>query len=659
MTSLETAYPELDIDRNWHHGARFEKKIAEQHLYFFSEWIIGYKNQGFLKRLCGDYHWDMCERAIQVEWCHSCKFIDKRYPANKPVLCKCRLTNKAISPFEYCQKWESRNGRKLKPSEGGYIRKINLYPRESMKTSILSVNYIVWCLCQDMNYNFLVLTQTSKLAKKILGAVKRIILTNKKIRTYWPYLYKGLLNSDKNTEDYFYLARNVHGAMEPTVEAAQIGGALEGGHFHETILDDPTGDNNRSEKGVRNTINGYTASLPLRIKNFEKQRINATRWTPDDLIYYIKKNFGHQWDIKEHEMCYIVDEENGRFWEKGKRCRQVEPDDVKRYISQGHIDDEIVVPYEKWFSKKKVFGTIEENKTDIFFLFCQYFNRPTGDSTLDFDTTWFKHKQEKEIIDIHKGGTPWELMNTYAMIDLSPGSDSSGTSSTAMKVISVDHWGYYYLRYSFSAKLTILQSIEKVIQLTQKYKPRTWTCELGKDYGYFRPVFDKVVEETQEAIEEQIIEAQHDNRQNIPEFFEPPDGWFYEISRAGSSALAKKLRIIRVLQPIYESGKFIHVGDANTHEMQEHQLIHIAELPNYSIDEVDACADIHEVVVFPNKDEVEQKKEIMLYNAPQLGYAESAWEEEMRWAMEQREKEEAAINGTYIDEKDDPNYIWR
>ncbi|MGR3302897.1 MAG: hypothetical protein ACUZ8I_10405 [Candidatus Scalindua sp.] len=608
IRSYRKAHPSVDIAKNWTRGDCLEKKLSEKYLFFYCKYILKVPE----KYLDEDFHWDMCWKEQDEHLCDNCKHFSVTY-LRRGHDYQCKLHKKETAPFQSCSEYKGWNGVK-----GGCtgINKMALFHRHALKTTILVVGYMLWCLCKDTNYTFLHLSQTEPLAVRNLQSVKNHIRNNPKIRMYWPELTEAFEHKDtKSDKNILHLVRADLGKLEASIEANSIDARHEGTHVDEVLFDDPIGrKHSESYKEMTKAKTGFRACLPLRRIDFPKMRYRATKWTPDDLTNDLQTN--GRWDVSIEEICYIRDD-NGDIEKEGNLYRVVKAQDIKRWLGAETIDDNLYIPYAKFVDKRWLLDMFDESKDDLSFIFFQYFNRSEGDPAFGFRDEWFCYRTEQQISrefypDFKNYGVPWHLMDTVCCTDIAPGGEGRNISDLAYIVWSVDCFSRYYLRYSWIGKESVLKAVDRIFMIQNMFPGiRTFSMEKGKDYRYFDPYFEL-----------KLNEYRSESEFTKKPFNEPE---FHLVTRTN---IGKEKRILQALQPLYESNanptrpkRVIHIGDKFTHLTYQNSLKLVtgedAQKKRKPIDGPDAASDVQVVIQIPDLEETKWKMQRILESDPE------------------------------------------
>ncbi|RKN35933.1 hypothetical protein [Streptomyces hoynatensis] len=114
-------------------------------------------------------------------------------------------------------------------------------PPEHAKSTTLTVNYVVWRICQDPNVRILLISKTQDMAKKFLLSIKeRLAESEAYIDLQQAFGPPGGFaeGAASWTADRIYVAGRDSGEKDPTVQAVGIGGHIYGSRCDLAIMDD-------------------------------------------------------------------------------------------------------------------------------------------------------------------------------------------------------------------------------------------------------------------------------------------------------------------------------------------------------------------------------------------------------------------------------------
>jgi len=121
-------------------------------------------------------------------------------------------------------------------------------PPEHAKSSVITVNYVVYRLCMDPNIKIAIVSQTQKRAKEFLFAIKQRLTEPRWAKLQQVYGPAGgwKETADQWTQDQIYLKRDSE-AKDPTVQALGVGQQIYGTRADLIILDDVVSTTNAHE----------------------------------------------------------------------------------------------------------------------------------------------------------------------------------------------------------------------------------------------------------------------------------------------------------------------------------------------------------------------------------------------------------------------------
>lgn len=114
-------------------------------------------------------------------------------------------------------------------------------PPEHAKSTTLTVNYVVWRICQDPNVRILLISKTQDMAKKFLLSIKERLAESEAYtdlqQAFGPP--GGFADGAASwTADRIYVSGRTAGEKDPTVQAVGIGGHIYGSRCDLAIMDD-------------------------------------------------------------------------------------------------------------------------------------------------------------------------------------------------------------------------------------------------------------------------------------------------------------------------------------------------------------------------------------------------------------------------------------
>lgn len=123
-------------------------------------------------------------------------------------------------------------------------------PPEHSKSTTLTVNYVVWRICQDPNIRILLISKTQDMAKKFLLSIKDRLAESDAytdLQQAFAPLGGFAEGSSAWTADKIYVAGRDSGEKDPTVQAVGIGGHIYGSRCDLAIMDDTVDHTNHQQ----------------------------------------------------------------------------------------------------------------------------------------------------------------------------------------------------------------------------------------------------------------------------------------------------------------------------------------------------------------------------------------------------------------------------
>jgi len=158
-------------------------------------------------------------------------------------------------------------------------------PPEHAKSTTLTVNYVVYRLCDNPNLKVIIVSRTQQMAKKFLSQIKGILTHPKyaKLQATFGPSEGFAANSVSWREDMIYLSGEIRdpGAKDPNVQALGIRGQIYGSRADLIILDDCVDNTNAHEFDKQ--INWIQGEVMSRISASGTLLVVGTRMAPVDL----------------------------------------------------------------------------------------------------------------------------------------------------------------------------------------------------------------------------------------------------------------------------------------------------------------------------------------------------------------------------------------
>lgn len=298
-------------------------------------------------------------------------------------------------------------------------------PRNSFKSSVVTVGYAVRAILKNPNIRILVSSETQKNAKKFVAEIRGHFESNQKLKALF-----GNYRGDRIwRDDEFLISKRTRVLKESTVTAASLEKmTVVGMHFDLIILDDPVSMrtvNNVDQ--IQHTLDHYKLLLSVLEPGLDKQIIViGTRWSINDLYGWILDEGGserEQYDIYVRE---AVDEDGNSL--------------LPKILTPEFLD--IV------------------RKTQGEFIFaCQYLNRPITSDIATFKQSHIKYYEKAPD-------------NLIYFMTLDPAiSTKSRADFTGIIVNGVDHENKWWIHEALQLRLDPSGIIDIVFELIDKYQP--------------------------------------------------------------------------------------------------------------------------------------------------------------------------------------------
>lgn len=310
---------------------------------------------------------------------------------------------------------------KLKEAEVAH-RGIFLLPRGHLKTTEITISYVIQRLLRDPNLRVLITNERLDNARSFLREIKGHFEKNEALR----FLYGDQVNSDEKwTETQIVLSGRKKNIKEPSIQVGSLDVSLTSQHYDLIIADDLVSRNNIGTKEQMMKPKQYWKDLQSLLEPDGTIIVVGTRWNFDDLYGDLLKLDGF---VRMIVGCY---DENGL------------PIFPEKYTLQNLQD------------KAKEIGSYDFS--------CLYLNNPVDDANADFKRSWFENRfKESDLV-----GKP---MNIFVTMDNAP-STKKGTDFIGIVVNAVDEHNRWHLIWVERFKGKTPNLINKIFELYNKFKP--------------------------------------------------------------------------------------------------------------------------------------------------------------------------------------------
>jgi hypothetical protein len=325
------------------------------------------------------------------------------------------------------------------PALAGRKFKLLLMPRNTYKTSLVTIGDTIRTLVKDPNKRILLGNELFDNAKKFLGEIKGHFERNEKLRS----AYGDLVGTDWTKEE-ITLKTKTSNKKEPSITASGIGVVKVGMHYDKIILDDLHSQANTGSMDMINqVIDYYKLCLSLLDPNGE-MIIIGTRW--------------HFFDLYAH----IIEHEKHRF---------------DYFVRRAVLDNgDLLFPE---VLNRQFLENIRLSQGSYIYA-GQYMNDPTDDENAKFrkeDIRYFKiddeglYRPAETPMQTTGYKTKWynaHQMNWYLHLD--PAKDRRESDMNGLVVSSVDPQDRVFVHYAQGFNGRPSEIIEKMISLIRHYR---------------------------------------------------------------------------------------------------------------------------------------------------------------------------------------------
>lgn len=316
--------------------------------------------------------------------------------------------------------------------DGRDRKKLILMPRGHLKSTLITIGYVVQQIVKNPNIRVLIQSATWEMAVDFLTEIKRHLRENQDLIR----LYGDLtMDAEEWSADRITLKRTDKNIKGPTVKAAGIETNLVGSHPDLIVIDDPHNrDNSQTAEQINSVVNRFRDCIDL-LEPGGQLIVVGTRWNIADLYGWIQDKENHVY--QDFDVM------------------------IKRSF-EGNIETgEDFVPL--WPEKFDLEELRKRLRADGWYQFAgQYQNDPIPEQDAKFKREWFKYFDPTDV----RGRDFVKILTIDPAISLSKDADF-----TAMAVVGVDQWSNVFVLDLWRGKVAPTQLINKIFELAELWHP--------------------------------------------------------------------------------------------------------------------------------------------------------------------------------------------
>ena len=407
----------------------------------------------------------------------------------------------------------------------GPRRRLFLWPRGHLKTSIITVAHTIQIILNYHDVRILISTAVSQQAQDMLKSIKAHFQYNPDLRDLFPEFCPEAHRAGDfgNQEEFTVPNREQKWLKEPTCSVTSIGKVIAGYHY-EWIKDSDIVDkeNIKTEGGRKNTIEHFKYMWPL----LERHK-GQTGWRDTEGTRY---DFGDAYGSEIVEKEELVKPEKRVWQQEIKGCYKEDgsPLWVKRWTKDALESEEVSLG-------PTLFAA-------------QYLNQPVPDSgglAGPKDIVFFPRR--------HLAGINLRLHST---IDLHGMEDNAGNDSTVINVSGFDNDGRMYLTELSMGHFDPFQTIEHIFRLHKKYPRIDFKIEKDAHARVLLPFLKR--ESVKRGTYPLIVPIKRDTRMSKKQRIMGLQAWF----RAGNIRILEDINNrIEIIQQITRFSMTSHYHD--------------------------------------------------------------------------------------------------
>lgn len=311
----------------------------------------------------------------------------------------------------------------LKTVETTKRRGLFLLPRGHLKSTTITISYVIQRILQDPNIRILITNSLLDNSKGFLREIKGHFEKNEKLRALF-----GDWVGPKWSETQIVVRKRAWHHKEPTVQVTSVDKSVVSQHYDLIIADDLENRETVSTKEQRTKGKNYYNDLLDLLEPGGTVIVIGTRWHYDDLYAHLIEH------NETHEDMVIM---KRQVWADEERKTTIFPQKfTPAYVHQ--------------LRKQK--GSYEFS--------CQYLNEPVSEEDADFKREFFKWFVP----------TPQDMAgDIYITVDPALSKDSSA-DNTGIVVNSVVN-GKWKVLEAYGRKMNATELVDELFYLYRKYQP--------------------------------------------------------------------------------------------------------------------------------------------------------------------------------------------
>jgi hypothetical protein len=324
--------------------------------------------------------------------------------------------------------------------------KLVLIPRNHLKSTVISVAYVLWRIVKNPAIRILLTSAVGKDARKFLKAVKWQLTNNLKIKELWPHVFvtRDMIDESKvgwNNQEITIQRQVQYEAGEATVEAMGVGGNLVSRHYDLIICDDLV--NNKNSKTLymlEDTIEWFQNAHSLLDPVSGEVVVVGTRWDYSDLYAFLLG--GH---ADEYSLYFAT----------------VIGTDGHIFYTQKFDADTLA-------GLRKIHGPYKFS--------CQYLNQPVDRESQSFKVSWLQYYWEEENGSAYDDQERPRLPGSHTwheFIGMDMAITENDGDETAIFCVSVNEKNDWYVREIWTAQSGSPERIVDMIFAAQEKYPTT------------------------------------------------------------------------------------------------------------------------------------------------------------------------------------------
>lgn len=339
-------------------------------------------------------------------------------------------------------------------TENNHQFKMMLYPRDHLKTSVITIGGSMQKVVKDPESRLLIANESGTNSNRFLRSIRQHAESNRVFRAlYSSLVYKDTRKVRWNDSELDFVRQGQY--PEPTIDSIGMTGAATSRHYTHITYDDPISEEAvKSEKVMADTIQRMSAAMSLLVDpSKDTIWLVGTRWALHDVYSHWQSTYGDK---------------------LGRLVRACIEDDQPIWPERFNLD--VLALKRKTYDSEYRWS-------------CLMMNNPRNPDLQDLNVEdlmfWEWNADATVCILYNRDGTvkrevPFEMLDVTCTVDLAA-AEVTKSDRNAVTTVGVTPWNEALVLESWAKRSTAMQVIEHLFDVKERFRPRVFGIE---DVGY-------------------------------------------------------------------------------------------------------------------------------------------------------------------------------